>query len=121
MQGELLRQAEKLRNESCGNGNINWDDNFEWFCKFIGETLILSNLFDDKEFYIITNALKNIKQCGIYAKRYSDGEIPEDEVNPSPFAYVDDDLYDYIEDAIAEFTMKNKKPIPYEAKDFIYR
>lgn len=45
LQGELLRQAEKLRNEACGNGNINWDGNFEWFCKFINETLISSKLF----------------------------------------------------------------------------
>ena len=28
LQGELLRQIEKLRNEALGNGNINWDDNY---------------------------------------------------------------------------------------------
>lgn len=28
LQGEMLRQAEKLRKEACQNGNINWDDNF---------------------------------------------------------------------------------------------
>ena len=35
IQGELLRQLEGLRNEAQGNGNINWDDNFEFFCNFI--------------------------------------------------------------------------------------
>lgn len=32
VQGELLREVEKLRHEAWNNGNINWDDNFAWFC-----------------------------------------------------------------------------------------
>lgn len=37
------------------------------------------------------------------------------------FAYVDDDLYDYIADAIAVFAESNNEPIPYKGNDFIYR
>ena len=28
VQGEMLRQAEKLRNEARDNGNMNWDSNY---------------------------------------------------------------------------------------------
>lgn len=34
---------------------------------------------------------------------------------------IDDDLYDYIEDAIAIFAEANPQIIVYETKDFIYR
>lgn len=120
LQGELLRQAEKLRNEAVDNGNINWDDNFEWFCDFISETLQKSNLFEEKQMETIAGALDYIKKCGMYAYRYNTGEMSDD-ANPMLFAYTDDDLYDYIEDAIAIFAEANPQMITYEAKDFIYR
>lgn len=121
LQGELLRQAEMLRNEAMDNGNKNWDDNFVWFCNLIAETLISAQLFDESEKNTLRNSLEYIKQCGEYAKQYNDGKIPDDEVNPMLFAYTDDDLYDYIEDAIARFSMENEDVIPYKNKDFIYR
>lgn len=31
LQGELLREIEKLRCEAQDNGNINWDEDFEFF------------------------------------------------------------------------------------------
>ena len=37
------------------------------------------------------------------------------------FAYTDDDIYDYIEDAIAIFAEANPQKITYDAKDFVYR
>lgn len=121
LQGELLRQAEKLRNEAMDNGNIKWDDNFEWFCDFIGDTLQKSKLFEEEHMKTITGALAYAKECGMYARKYNSGEISEDEVNPMLFAYIDDDLYDYIEDAIAIFAEANPQIITYTAKDFIYR
>ena len=39
LQGELLRELEKLRYEAQNNGNMNWDKDFEYFCDFISETL----------------------------------------------------------------------------------
>ena len=30
LQGELLREIEKLRNEAKDNGNVNWDSNFSY-------------------------------------------------------------------------------------------
>lgn len=121
LQGELLRQLERLRGEAQRNGNINWDDNFAWFCDFIAGTLRESKLFDEKQTDTITGALSYIKECGEYARRYCNGEIPDEEVNPMLLAYVDNDLYDYIADAIAIFAQNNPEPIYYEKKDFIYR
>lgn len=121
LQGEMLRQLEKLRREALGNGNINWDDNFAWFCDFISGTLRESQLFDDEQINKITGAVGYIKECGDYACRYCDGEIPDEDANPMLFAYIDYDLYDYIADAIAVFAEKKPEPIYYEKKDFIYR
>lgn len=121
LQGELLRQAEKLRDEAQRNGNLNWDDNFEWFCGFIAETLEGSGVLDEGQTKKVRGALDYVRECGNYARRYNDGEIPDEEANPMLFAYVDDDLYDFVEDAIALFAERNPEPIPYEKKDFIYR
>lgn len=121
LQGELLRQVEKLRGEACGNGNRNWDDNFEWFCDFLTETLLASKLFSEDEQRKIHAALEYIKENGNYARDYIEGRIKEYEVDVLKLAYVNDDLYDYLADAVAVFYISNKNPIVYEAKDFIYR
>ena len=117
IQGELLREAEKLRNEACDNGNINWDSNFSWFCDNIYGTLSGSGIFDEEKCEILRKALTYIKENGEYAYRYNQGLISDEECDPARLAYTDDDLYDYIEDAIAEYYIANKEPVPYEAKE----
>lgn len=87
----------------------------------ISGTLQDSNLFDEKQMKTITGALNYIKECGMYAYQYNTGKISEDGVNPMLFAYTDDDIYDYIEDAIAIFAEANPQKITYDAKDFVYR
>lgn len=121
VQGELLREVVGLRIEACNNGNVNWDDNFAWFCENIGNILTESGVFGDKECIRIRKVLGFIWENGEYAKSYRDGEIPDDECDPLKLAYTDDDLYYYLYDAIAEFYMANRTPIPYEKKDFIHR
>ncbi len=121
LQGELLRQVEKLRNEALGNGNINWDDNYAWFCDFLTKTLSDSGIFPEAEKEKISGAIGYIKECGEYARRYRKGEIADKDVNPMLLAYVDHDLYDYVADAVALFAEKNPDPVPYEKKSFIYR
>lgn len=69
----------------------------------------------------ITGSLNYIKQCGMYVYQYNTGKISEGDVNSMLFAYTDDDIYDYIEDAIAIFAEANPKKITYDAKHFIYR
>ena len=83
-------------------------------------SVLESHLYDDEYLDKIKTGLSVIKECGIYADRFNSGEISEDKVDPLRFAYTEDDLYDYIEDAIAVFAINNKD-IPYEKKDYIYR
>ncbi len=121
LQGELLREVEKLRGEAQDNGNMNWDDNFAFFCDNLKTTLIQSGMFDPQTQDKLAKLLDFVKECGEYAYRYGAGEIPEEDADPAKFAYVDDDLYDYISDAVAVFAINNPSDISYEKKDFIYR
>ena len=121
LQGEILRMIVKLRNEAINNGNINWDDNFEWFCNFLKENLVNCGLFDEEKTIKIKMILDYIKDNGNYARKYANGEITDNQVDIFKLAYTDDDIYDYLEDAIAEYYLTNKIPITYEIKDFIYR
>lgn len=116
VQGELLRQIEKLRNEACDNGNINWDSDFSYFCRFIGETLHKANIFEPEKLSLLQAALNHILECGEYARKFNDGNIAEDAVNPDMIAYTKDDLYDFISDAIAEFALNNPNDIPLQKK-----
>ena len=52
------------------NGNINWDDNFEFFCDFIGKTLSESGLFEDDRRAKIAGCISIIKSRGKYAYAY---------------------------------------------------
>ena len=121
LQGELLRQLEKLRYEAQNNGNMNWDDNFDLFCTFIKDTLLNSGLFDEDYEDKLARSLESIRNKGRYALSYQEGEISDDEVNPLLCAYVDNNLYDYIADAIAIFTEANPEPIMREIDNSIYR
>lgn len=121
LQGEMLRVIIKLRNEAINNGNINWDDNFEWFCNFLKENLVTCDLFDEEKNIKIKMILDYIKDNGNYARKYANGEINDDQVDICKLAYTYDDIYDYLEDAIAEYYLNYKVPILYEHKDFIYR
>lgn len=45
LQGELLREIEKLRHEAQDNGNINWDEDYSYFCDFIVSSLSAQSIF----------------------------------------------------------------------------
>ena len=120
VQGELLRRLEKLRDEAQRNGNINWDDNYESFCTYIKDTLLGSGLFEE-ESKKLESSIEAVRKYGRYARSYQDGEISDDDVNPMLFAYVDDDLYDYIADAVAIFYEANRDPIKRDIDELIYR
>ena len=121
LQGELLRQLEKLRYEAQNNGNMNWDENFDLFCTYIKDTLLNSGLFDEDQKNKLALSLESIRNKGRYALSYQEGEISDDEANPLLCAYVDNDLYDYIADAIAIFAEANPEPIGREIDDSIYK
>lgn len=121
LQGELLRQIEKLRCEAQGNGNINWDDDFSFFCYFLKETLCNQSYYSREEKAKISLVMDYIKECGSYAKQYQSGQIDDNEFDINKIAYVNDNIYNIIADAIGLFQSKHPEPIPYKINEKIKR
>lgn len=121
LQGELLRQIEKLRGEAQDNGNRNWDADFEYFCDFIKDTLCSQDMFSEEEKEKFVLILNHLKACGNYAMRLHDGQIPDNEIDVEKIAYVKDNLYDMVADAIGQLQLKYTTPIPFEKNENIFR
>jgi len=121
LQGELLRQVEKLRYEAQSNGNINWDSDFDYFCDFLSEHLVDNSSLNDDLRAKILSALDRIRAHGYYACALYNEEIGDDEFDVMKIAHVKDDLYDVVFDAVAEFYLKNPSPISYVVKEGLHR
>lgn len=121
LQGELLRQIEKLRFEAQSNGNINWDEDFSWFCDFIKETLCAQSIYSAGEKAAFTRILSYIQECGGYARKFADGQIPDEELDVEKIAYTEDNLYDILSDAVGKLQAHHPEPIPYAKNNEIYR
>ncbi len=121
LQGELLREIEKLREEAQGNGNRNWDGDFSCFCDFIRETLCSQPIYSAQEKMQIELIMRFLKDCGEYSERFGSGKIPDDEVDIDRIAYVGENLYDRIADAVGKMQAEHPEPIPYEKKPGIRR
>lgn len=121
LQGELLREIEKIRIEAQDNGNINWDDDYSYFCDFISERLTEQSIFSAVEKEEITLIMSYIKECGIYAQKFNSGKISENNVDIERIAYVNDNLYDIICDKIGQLHKENINPIQYEKNNNIKR
>ena len=121
LQGELLRELEKLRLEAQDNGNINWDSDFSYFCDFITEMLYNQTIYTDDEKLKIKLILSYLQECGNYAAKYNNGQIPDKELDVDKIAYVDDNLYDIVADAIGKLQNKHPAPIPFEKNNEIKR
>ena len=72
LQGELLREIEKIRCEAQDNGNINWDDDYSYFCDFISERLCEQPIFTatEKAAYVRDNLYDII--CDKIGKLYKE-------------------------------------------------
>ena len=121
LQGELLREIEKLRWEAQENGNINWDEDFLYFCDFICKTLTQQAIFSEEEKEETVSIMDTINAYGTYAEKANSGEIPYDEIDMCKIAYTEDDLYDRICDKIAWLHIKNPEPMPYKKNEDIGR
>ena len=121
LQGELLREIEKIRCEAQDNGNINWDDDYSYFCDFISRKLTEQPVFSETEKQEINLIMAYIKECGTYAKKFYSGKISENSVDMEKLAYVNDNLYDRICDKIGRLHKENGEPMPYEKNDNIAR
>lgn len=121
LQGELLREIEKIRGEAQNNGNINWDDDYTYFCEFIKEKLNEQDVFSSEDKQEITVIMDYIKSCGLYAQSFYKGEISQDDVEMEKLAYVDHNLYDMICDKIGILQKENAEPIDYHINNDIKR
>lgn len=117
LQGELLREIEKLRNEAKDNGNINWDPNFSYFCENIKRTLCNMSIYTEEELLKITLVMDYIKYCGEFASGLGSGV----DVTVNSIAYTKDNLYDIIADAIGKLQSVHPDPIPCEINYAIQR
>lgn len=124
LQGELLRQIEKLRYEAQDNGNVNWDEDFEFFCTFLKYILCTAECIPQQMKKDVTAALAKIRKAGETAALFFGGKITMQELaitHGCTLAYMDDDLYDVVCDAIGLFYIGNREPIPYHKRDDIKR
>ena len=121
LQGELLREMENIRCEAQDSGNINWDDDYSYFCDFIKKELTEQVIFSEEEKKEIILILDYIKECGMYAQKFYNEEIPESDVDMDKVAYVEDNLYDIICDKIGRLHKETGEPIPYEKNNNIMR
>lgn len=118
LQGELLRQVEKLRYEAQDNGNINWDGDFEYFCDFLEKTLNGEKRLPGPVRKEVRKALSVIKRYGQDTWRFNHGELSQEKLMKRnhgrlEFACVEDSLYDSIVDAVVLFSRVNPDPITY--------
>jgi len=125
--GSYYDRSKNCAGRAQNNGNANWDSGFEFFCDFLQSTLCNSDALNHEEKAHVSSALQRIKSAGQLALRFYDSEIPDEEFEHEiensldTTAYLDDDLYDLICDAIGAFYVKNPTPIPYEPNPDIYR
>lgn len=121
LQGELLRELEKLRCEAQDNGNINWDDDFAYFCDFIKDTLNQQNIINKEEKRRISIVLEYFKTCGNYARDFHCGILSKESIDIEKIAYIKDDLYDIVADGIGKLQAEYPEPIPYVKNENIRR
>ena len=121
LQGELLREIEKIRCEAQDNGNINWDEDYSCFCDFISKALSEQEVFPETEKEEIILIMSYIKECGEYARKFNSGAVSERDVDIEKIAYVKDNLYDIICDKIGKLQRSYHKPLYYEQNDRIKR
>lgn len=121
LQGELLREIEKIRCEAQDNGNINWDDDYSYFCDFIKDNLNNKSIFTAEEKEEITTIMNYIKDCGLYSRKCYNGELEKDSIDINRIAYTNDNLYDIIADKIGKLQKNNPEPIPYSLNKNIKR
>ena len=121
LQGELLREVEKLRYEAMNNGNVNWDDDYARFCDFVADSICSMQAVPKKQADEVRSAMSRIKQCGEYSNRFYNGDIPDGDVEVDMIACVDIGIYDSVEAVIGFISLNAGRPIPYEHNPEILR
>lgn len=94
VQGEVLRAVEKLRDEACRNGNINWSRNHEILATYVRDTLLAWDGLD-------ADGRAEVERD---VARLLDFEHPE----------TDDGPYDRLTDRLVEWDRAQEGPVPRE-------
>lgn len=124
IQGEMLRQIEKLRYEAQNNGNLNWDEDCEFFCRFLKYVLCNASCLSVKMKQDVSDALQRINRAGTTASLFFQKKITHEELVSKygcELACVDDDIYDTVCNAIGFFYKNNPQMIPYEPETEVMR
>lgn len=91
VQGELIRDLQRLRDEAQRNGNLNWDEEFSHMAEYLESTLCGDNSFDATAKAEIRADVARLKQ----AKR----------------AETDDQVYARLSDRVVEWCHAHPKPL----------
>lgn len=114
IQGELLRAIEKLRWEAQENGNINWDEGFLILLSFLESQLGSHTGFDEADLKTIQrdiHRLRNFLPVNELDGESGGGSLP----------YVEDDLYNRLEDFVVAFARANPEALPHAANPLLHR
>lgn len=126
VQGELLREIEALRIEAQENNNLNFDEDFAYFCDFLWNTLEESGCIPYRKMRKVARALEKIRRYGLIAADYNKGTITNRQLaelhkGSAALSYKKDDLYDVVLEAVVMFCEKNPRPIARHKNPSIYR
>ena len=83
--------------------------------------MIEQPIFSETEKGKICVIMNYLKECGVYAQRFNDGKISDNDVLPEKLAYTKDNLYDIICDFIGELQSVHPEPLRYEKNKLIKR
>ena len=120
LQAELLRRIEKIQHEMRDNGNINWDESFDYFCDFLaakfGEFDCLADYLPNAK--LILELFKNMGQ---YAQLIQEDDFPDTLFDPMNIAYVDNDFYAYLFEMVCVIYQHFPENIAFEPEEDLYR
>lgn len=114
VQGELLRAVEKLRWEAQENGNINWDEGFLILLAFLENQLLGHPGFGEAERKTIQRDLNRLRN-------FLPVDELDDESESGSLPYVEDDLYNRLEDFVVVFARANPEVLPHAANPLLHR
>ena len=114
IQGELLRAVEKLRWEAQENGNINWDEGFLILLTFLENQLGGHLGFDEAERKTIQRDLARLRN-------FLPVDELDDESDSGSLPYVDDDLYDRLEEFVVAFARAKPDLLQHTTNPLLHR
>lgn len=118
LQGEMLRELEKMQFEIQDNGMINWDEDYDYFCDFLTKNLKeVSGLTDEQR----VTALRAVSKITEQGKMAMESNAEEKDMQWLYNDMMNDEFYAPIYDAIALFYKSNREEIAYKHERTVNR